>query len=78
MAAQGVTVKAISSEKTMAAEAPTGMGRMYGPIRPPTKAMGRMAAITAQVARMVGLPTSITAATAISLSEARWLAGRRR
>ena len=38
-----------------------GMGRMYGPMRPRTKAMGRMAAITAKVARMVGLPTSSTA-----------------
>ena len=51
----------------MAAEAPTGMGRMYGPIRPRTKAMGSTAAITAKVARMVGLPTSATASTATSL-----------
>ena len=37
---------------------------MYGPISPRTKAMGMMAAITAKVARMVGLPTSSTASTA--------------
>jgi hypothetical protein len=48
----------------MAAEAPVGMGRMYGPIRPRTKAMGRMAAMTVKVARMVGLPTSSTASMA--------------
>ena len=48
----------------MAADAPTGMGRIYGPMRPPTNAMGNMAAITAMVARMVGLPTSFTASMA--------------
>ena len=58
-------MKATSSEKIIAALAPTGIGRMYGPIRPPTMAMGRMAAITAMVARMVGLPTSATASTAM-------------
>ncbi len=62
-AAQGLTTKAMTSEKTMATLAPTGMGRMYGPISPRTKAMGRMAAMTAKVARMVGLPTSSTAST---------------
>ena len=35
-----------------------------------------MAAITAQVARMVGLPTSITASTAMSLSEAPLVGGQ--
>ena len=70
-AAQGVTTKATRSEKTIAAEAPTGIGRMYGPIRPPTNAIGRMAAITVSVASMVGLPTSATARTAISRSERR-------
>ena len=65
-AAQGETTKATNSEKSMAAEAPTGMGRMYGPIRPRTKAMGRIAAMTANVASMVGLPTSSTASTATS------------
>ncbi len=66
MAAQGVTTKATISEKTMAAVAPIGMGRMYGPISPRTKAIGRMAAITVRVARMVGLPTSSTASMATS------------
>ena len=34
---------------------------MYGPVRPLMKAMGRSAAITVRVARMVGPPTSSTA-----------------
>ena len=33
---------------------------MYGPISPHTNAIGRIAAITVKVARMVGLPTSST------------------
>ena len=60
-AAHGVTTNATKSEKSIAAEAPIGIGRMYGPIRPPTNAIGRIAAITVSVARMVGLPTSSTA-----------------
>ena len=56
-----MTTNATIKEKVIAAEAPTGIGRIYGPISPPTKAMGRMAATTASVARMVGLPTSSTA-----------------
>jgi hypothetical protein len=54
-------MNATTSENTIAAEAPTGIGRMYGPIRPPTNAIGRIAAMTASVARIVGLPTSSTA-----------------
>ena len=41
------------------------MGRMYGPISPPTNAIGSTAAMTAKVARIVGLPTSFTASTAM-------------
>ena len=63
--AQGLITKAMNSEKSIARLAPTGMGRMYGPISPRTKAMGRMAAMTAKVARMVGLPTSSTAPTTV-------------
>ena len=48
----------------MAADAPFGMGLMYGPDIPRTKAIGRMAAITVKVARIVGLPTSSVASTA--------------
>ncbi len=44
---------------------------------PPTKAMGRMAAITVRVASMVGLPTSSTASMATSLTGRPWLAGMR-
>jgi len=76
-AAQGVTMKATSSEKTMAALAPMGMGRMYGPISPPTKAIGRIAATTVRVARMVGLPTSSTASIATSYGGRVRFAGMR-
>ena len=55
-------------EKIIAADAPTGIGRMYGPMRPLTNAIGNMAAMTANVARIVGLPTSSTASIAISTS----------
>ena len=58
-------MKATAREKSMAAEAPVGMGRMYGPMRPRTKAMGMMAAITVKVARIVGFPTSSTAQVAV-------------
>ncbi len=63
IAAHGLTTKAMRSEKTIATLAPTGMGRMYGPMSPRTIAIGRIAAITATVARMVGLPTSSTASS---------------
>ena len=68
-AAHGVTTNATSSEKIIAADAPIGIGRMYGPIRPPTNAIGRIAAMTASVARMVGLPTSSTASMATSAAK---------
>src|SRR6516225_2697167 len=74
--AHGVTTKATNREKTIAAEAPTGIGRMYGPIKPLTKAIGRIAAITAKVARIVGLPTSATALTATSIRERPRFSGR--
>ena len=38
-----------------------GIGRMYGPMSPETKASGSSAAITVNVARIVGLPTSSVA-----------------
>ncbi|MDT4833723.1 hypothetical protein FQZ97_673430 [compost metagenome] len=60
-ASQGVTVKAMASEIAMPMLALIGIGLMYGPIRPLTKAMGSSAAITVKVARMVGPPTSSTA-----------------
>jgi hypothetical protein len=72
-------IRATSSEKIMASEAPTGMGRMYGPIRPRTKAMGSMEAMTVKVARMVGLPTSWIARRAESklarraILKCRWM-----
>ena len=49
---------------------------MYGPIRPRTKAMGRIAPMTAKVARIVGLPTSSTASTATSDKERPRLSGK--
>ena len=60
-ASQGVTVNAIASEISMPMLALIGIGLMYGPIRPVTKAIGSSAAITVKVARMVGPPTSSTA-----------------
>ena len=49
------------SDSAMPMLALMGMGLMYGPIRPDTKAMGSSAAMTVSVARMVGPPTSSTA-----------------
>ena len=66
-------MNATASEKSMATEAPTGIGRMYGPISPETNAIGRIAAITVNVARMVGLPTSSTAMTAASSGLRRFI-----
>ena len=69
-------MKATASEATMATDAPIGIGRMYGPIMPLTNAIGRMAAITVNVARIVGLPTSSTASieasSALRSPMARW------
>ena len=51
------------------------MGRMKGPMRPATKAMGRSAAITVSVPRIVGLPTSSTARMAVKgsiLGSLKW------
>ena len=65
----GVTTSAIISDSSMPTEALIGMGRMYGPIKPVTKAMGINAAITVKVARMVGPPTSSTAGGIASASD---------
>ena len=65
MLAHGVTMNAMSMDQNIAALDPIGIGRMYGPMSPPTNAIGNTAAITANVARIVGLPTSPTASTAI-------------
>ena len=62
----------------MAEDAPTGMGVIYGPINPGTEAIGRMAAITAKVARIVGLPTSATDSMETSLSGRPLFSGRRK
>src|SRR5262249_13406407 len=75
-AAHGVTMNAIAREKNIAVAAPIGIGRMYGPINPPTDAMGRTAAMTANVARIVGLPTSLTPSTPICARGRSWLARR--
>ena len=76
MLAHGVTMKAMVSEKNIAALEPIGIGRIYGPINPPTNAIGSTAAITANVARMVGLPTSLTASTAMAFHFRPLLCGR--
>jgi hypothetical protein len=67
-ASQGVTTKAIASDSSMPRLALIGIGLMYGPISPLTKAIGSSAAITVSVARMVGPPTSSTARGMISRS----------
>ena len=69
-------MNAMASDQNMAALDPIGIGRMYGPIKPPTKAIGNTAAMTANVARMVGLPTSFTASTAMAGQLRSWLCGR--
>ena len=60
-ASHGVTTKATASDSSMPMLALMGIGLMYGPIRPLTKAIGSSAAMTVNVARMVGPPTSSTA-----------------
>ena len=57
-------IRATPREKSMATVAPMGIGLMYGPMSPPTNSMGSTAAMTVRVARMVGFPTSSTAARA--------------
>jgi hypothetical protein len=63
----GEMTNATTRENSIAADALTGIGRMYGPISPDTKASGIRAAMTVKVARIVGLPTSSTAYTVASL-----------
>ena len=58
---QGATTMATKKENSIAAEALTGIGAMYGPISPETNSIGSSAAITVSVATTVGLPTSATA-----------------
>ena len=67
-ASHGVTENAIASEIAIPRLELIGIGPMYGPISPETKAIGSSAAITVKVARMVGPPTSSTAAGMISSS----------
>ncbi len=72
-----MTTKAIASEITMPMLALIGIGLMYGPMRPVTNAIGSSAAITVNVARIVGPPTSSTAvgissASGAPGSSARW------
>ena len=57
---------ATASEISMPMLALIGIGLIYGPISPLTKAIGNNAAITVSVASMVGLPTSSTASGMIS------------
>ena len=57
----GATAIATKNENSIAAEALTGIGAMYGPISPETNSIGSSAATTVSVATTVGLPTSATA-----------------
>ncbi len=54
-------------------EAPIGIGLIYGPIKPDTKAMGNTDAITVKVAKIVGLPTSLIAYYAACLKGSRFI-----
>ncbi len=74
-ASHGVTMNAMASEISMPMLALIGIGLMYGPISPLTKAIGNSAAMTVSVARMVGPPTSSTAPGMISarVPESSWL-----
>ncbi len=67
----GVKARAIASEISMPMLALIGIGLMYGPISPETNAMGNSAAMTVNVARIVGPPTSSTARGMTSASGAR-------
>ena len=69
---------ATASEISMPMLALIGIGLMYGPISPLTKAIGNNAAITVRVASMVGLPTSSTASGMISDSGWCCASARRR
>jgi hypothetical protein len=51
----------MARENSMPMEALMGIGLIYGPIRPVTNAIGNRAAITVNVASIVGPPTSSTA-----------------
>ena len=53
--------KATASEISIPMLALIGIGLMYGPMSPVTNAIGSKAAITVNVARIVGPPTSSTA-----------------
>ncbi|OGS74887.1 MAG: hypothetical protein A2063_03090 [Gallionellales bacterium GWA2_60_142] len=75
---QGVMMKATASEISIPMLALIGIGLMYGPIRPLTKAIGSSAAITVKVASIVGLPTSSTASGMISDSGWCCASARRR
>ncbi|MEZ4930974.1 MAG: hypothetical protein R2788_02425 [Saprospiraceae bacterium] len=57
----GVIVSATKSDKIMAMAAPIGIGLKVHSINPETKAIGKTAATTVNVANMVGFPTSFIA-----------------
>ena len=54
-------ISATPSDSSIPMLALIGIGLMYGPISPLTNAIGSSAAITVNVARIVGPPTSSTA-----------------
>ncbi len=66
-------VKATNSDIIMAMDAPMGIGDIYGPMSPDTKAMGKTEAMTVSVAKMVGLPTSLIAYIAACLNGKRFI-----
>ena len=67
--AHGVMISATASDSSIPMLALIGIGLMYGPISPDTNAIGSSAAITVNVARIVGPPTSSTAGGIASISD---------
>ena len=68
---------AIASDSSIPIDELIGIGAMYGPIRPVTNAIGSSAAMTVNVARIVGPPTSSTA-RGITSASGRWSISDRR
>ena len=67
-ASQGVTTKAMASDSSIPMLALMGIGLMYGPIRPRTNAMGRIAAMTVNwVSNSLSASAAPTAATGCSM-----------
>ena len=71
-----MTVKATTSDISIATGTLNAIGAMYGPIMPVMKNIGRKETMTVKVARMVGGRTSLTAVSVASsggsLAQLKW------